>query len=120
MTTIKSTIVPPIKERRVAAVTAELTHQFLQRENCSDGEEDLKSKQRRSCKTTKKYSKVGKNDGSFDDAESNNSHTQAQTDRKMSKTTQKQNIYIVDKIIDKKQVGKKYMYLVKWEGYPEE
>lgn len=74
MTSTFGTTTASTKERRVAAVTAELTHQFLQRDNCSDGEDDLKSKDPRSCKTTKKYSTIRKTDCSFDDAESNNSH----------------------------------------------
>jgi hypothetical protein len=30
------------------------------------------------------------------------------------------NIYTVERILDKKKDGKKLLYLVKWEGYPEE
>ncbi len=35
----------------------------------------------------------------------------------MKKVNHKANEYIVDKIIDKKRINKKILYLVKWEGY---
>jgi hypothetical protein len=32
---------------------------------------------------------------------------------------EEENIFLVDKILDKKKQGKKTFYLVKWEGFPE-
>ena len=110
----QQSIVPPARERRVAAVTATLTHQFLQKECLSDIEDDAKCKGKRTARLSSKKLTTTKRQP--EDAESNNSFNPTQTKKEQKRT--KEDIYLVETIIDKKQVGKRTFYLVKWEDYP--
>ena len=37
--------------------------------------------------------------------------------KRVAKQQDKDDVYLVEKVVDKKQLGRKLMYFVKWEGY---
>ena len=80
----------------------------------SDIEDDTKKKGKSTARLSSKKLMTTKRQ--HDDAESNNSFVPAQPKKEARK--KKEDTYLVETIIDKKQVGKRVLYLVKWEGYP--
>ena len=110
------------KPQRAAAVTAALKHRYYQNETIySDIEQQLAAFERFSRmkpRTTQKLTRKVKDEPLSKTEELRTpGKSTGQKKKRQLKKQKESDIYLVERVVGKKVVGRRNMYLVKWEGY---